>query len=69
MLVSGGEDGTAHIWDVSKITGRPRVLAERSAAELEADWKDLGGDAAKGYAAGPACPVPRERSPVPGQAS
>jgi len=58
-LVSGGLDvakggripSTAHIWDVSKITGRPRVSVERSAAELEADWKDLGGDAAKGYAA------------------
>ncbi|HKB39560.1 MAG TPA: sigma factor-like helix-turn-helix DNA-binding protein, partial [Gemmataceae bacterium] len=51
MLVSGGEDGTAHIWDVSKITGRPWGSAERSAAELEVDWKDLGGNAAKGYAA------------------
>jgi RNA polymerase sigma factor (sigma-70 family) len=50
-LVSGGLDKKAHIWDVSKFTERPRVLAERSAAELEADWKDLAGDAAKGYAA------------------
>jgi RNA polymerase sigma factor (sigma-70 family) len=50
-LVSGGLDKTAHIWDVSKITGRPRTSAERSPAELDADWKDLGGDAAKGYAA------------------
>src|SRR5262249_26441393 len=43
--------GNAHIWDVSKITGRSRAVAERSAAELDGDWKDLGGDAAKGYAA------------------
>jgi RNA polymerase sigma factor (sigma-70 family) len=61
-LVSGGLDnassgdvskvtGNAHIWDVSKITGRPRAVAERSPADLEADWKDLGGDAMKGYAA------------------
>src|SRR5262249_10232076 len=62
-LVSGGLDnnassgdvnkitGSAHIWDVSKITGRLRVSAERSAAELEADWKDLAGDAAAGCAA------------------
>jgi dipeptidyl aminopeptidase/acylaminoacyl peptidase len=50
-LVSGGLDKNAHIWDVSKITGRSRVSAERSQADLEADWKDLGGDAAAGYAA------------------
>src|SRR5262249_53636412 len=50
-LVSGGLDKTAHIWDVSRITGRPRAVAERSPAELEADWKDLAGDAAVGYAA------------------
>jgi WD40 repeat protein len=51
MLVSGGLDKTAHIWDVSRITRRPRAVAERSPAELEADWKDLAGDAAAGYAA------------------
>jgi hypothetical protein len=58
-LVSGGLDvakggaipSTADIWDVSRITGRPRTLAERSPAELEADWKDFSSDAAKGYAA------------------
>jgi RNA polymerase sigma factor (sigma-70 family) len=50
-LVSGGLDKTAHIWDVSKITGRPRTSAQRSSAELDADWKDLGGDTAKAYAA------------------
>jgi len=50
-LVSGGLNKTAEIWDVSRITGRPRVSAERSPAELEMDWKDLAGDAAKGYAA------------------
>src|SRR5439155_6152493 len=58
-LVSGGLDvakggripSTANIWDVSRITGRQRAVAERSPAELEADWKDLSGDAAKGYAA------------------
>jgi hypothetical protein len=50
-LVSGGLDKTAHIWDVSRITGRPRAVAERSPAELEADWHDLAGDAAAGYAA------------------
>jgi hypothetical protein len=36
---------------VSKITGRRRESAERSPVELEADWRDLGGDAAKAYAA------------------
>lgn len=51
MLVSCGVDQTARVWDVSRITQRPRVSKERSAAELEADWKDLGGDAAKAYAA------------------
>src|SRR5262249_34360975 len=50
-LVSGGLDKNANIWDVSKITGRPRAVTERSAAELEADWKDLAGDAKAGYAA------------------
>jgi hypothetical protein len=50
-LVSGGLDKTAHIWDVSRITGRQRAVAERSPADLEADWKDLAGDAATGYAA------------------
>lgn len=63
-LVSGGLDKTANIWDVSRITGRLRTPAERSPAELEADWKDLAGDAAKGYAAlgrlvlSPECGVP-----------
>src|SRR5262249_38483366 len=58
-LVSGGLDiakggripSTARIWDVSRITGRQRAVAERSAAELEADWKDLAGDSVAGYAA------------------
>jgi RNA polymerase sigma factor (sigma-70 family) len=50
-LVSGGLDKTAHIWDVSKITGRQRAVAERTQKELEADWKDLGGDAATAYVA------------------
>jgi WD40 repeat protein len=50
-VVSGGLDKTAHIWDVSRITARRRAAAERSPAELEADWKDLAGDAAAGYAA------------------
>jgi hypothetical protein len=36
---------------VSRITGRSRTSAERSPAELEVDWKDLGGDVAVGYAA------------------
>jgi RNA polymerase sigma factor (sigma-70 family) len=50
-LVSGGLDKKAHIWDVSQITGRHREVTQRSPADLETDWKDLGGDAAKGYAA------------------
>jgi RNA polymerase sigma factor (sigma-70 family) len=50
-LVSGGLDKTAHIWDVSRITGQSRLSAKRSPAELEADWKDLAGDAAAGYVA------------------
>jgi RNA polymerase sigma factor (sigma-70 family) len=50
-LVSGGLDKTAHIWDVSKITERRRETVERSPAELETDWKDLGGDSAAAYAA------------------
>jgi hypothetical protein len=50
-VVSGGMDKTAHVWDVSRITGRPQTLAERSPADLEADWKDLAGHPAKGYAA------------------
>jgi RNA polymerase sigma factor (sigma-70 family) len=50
-LVSGGLDKIAHVWDVSRITARRRKSAERSPAELEADWKALAGDAAAGYAA------------------
>ncbi len=50
-LVSGGLDKQAHIWDVSTLTGRQREVAERSPADLEADWKDLAGDAKAGYAA------------------
>jgi RNA polymerase sigma factor (sigma-70 family) len=50
-LVAGGLDKTANVWDVSRITGRRREAAERSPAELEADWKALAGDAAAGYAA------------------
>jgi RNA polymerase sigma factor (sigma-70 family) len=50
-LVSGGLNKTADIWDVSRITSRPRISAERSPADLEADWKDLAGDAKTGYAA------------------
>jgi hypothetical protein len=36
---------------VSRITGRPRISAERSPADLEADWKDLARDARAAYAA------------------
>jgi RNA polymerase sigma factor (sigma-70 family) len=50
-LVSGGLDKTAHVWDVSRITSRRRKPAERSSADLEADWKGLAGDVAAGYAA------------------
>jgi RNA polymerase sigma factor (sigma-70 family) len=50
-LVSGGLNKTAEIWDVSRITGRRRQPAERSPADLEADWRDLAGDAAAGYTA------------------
>jgi WD40 repeat protein len=50
-LVSGGLDQTAHVWDVSRVTERRVALAERSPAELEADWRDLAGDAAAGGAA------------------
>jgi hypothetical protein len=50
-LVSGGLDKTALLWDVSRITGRRGKPAERSSADFEADWKDLAGDEAVGYAA------------------
>jgi hypothetical protein len=50
-LVSGGQDKTAILWDVSRITGRRRKPGERSPADLETDWKGLAGDAAPGYAA------------------
>ena len=50
-LASGGLNKTVEVWDVSRITSRVRTSVERSAAELEADWKDLGGDATKGHAA------------------
>jgi RNA polymerase sigma factor (sigma-70 family) len=50
-VISGGLDRQAHIWDVSRIVGRPRETAERSPAELEADWKDLAGDAKAAYTA------------------
>ncbi len=51
MLVSCGVDQTARVWDVRGITQRLRASAERSSADLEADWKDLGSDAAKAHAA------------------
>lgn len=50
-LVSGGLDKFVYVWDVSRITGRRREPAERSPADLEADWRDLSGNAAAGYAA------------------
>ena len=50
-LVSGGLDKTVLLWDVSRVTGRRSKSAERSPADLEADWKDLAEDAATGYAA------------------
>jgi RNA polymerase sigma factor (sigma-70 family) len=50
-LISGGLDKIVHLWDVSRITGRRREPAERTPADLEADWKDLAKDAATGYAA------------------
>jgi len=50
-LVSGGLDKRAYVWDVSKITGRQPAVIDRSAAELDADWKDLAADATKSYSA------------------
>jgi RNA polymerase sigma factor (sigma-70 family) len=50
-LVAGGLDQTANVWDVSLITSRRLAAAERSPADLDADWRDLAGDAAAGYAA------------------
>jgi RNA polymerase sigma factor (sigma-70 family) len=50
-LVSGGLDKTALLWDVSRVTGRRGKPVERSSSDLEADWRDLAGDAAAGYAA------------------
>jgi hypothetical protein len=50
-LVSGGLDKNAYLWDVSRISGRLHAVSERSPAELDTDWKDLTGDAAKAYSA------------------
>jgi RNA polymerase sigma factor (sigma-70 family) len=50
-LVAGGLDRVAQVWDVSRTTGRRRPVAERSPAELEADWRDLAGNPAVAYAA------------------
>jgi RNA polymerase sigma factor (sigma-70 family) len=50
-LVSAGLDRTAHLWDVSRITARQHTSVERSAADLEADWQALTGDAMTAYAA------------------
>jgi hypothetical protein len=50
-LVSGGLDKTAHVWDVSPITGRPRAMAQRSLAELERDWQDLAKDSVSAHTA------------------
>lgn len=50
-LVSGSTDHTARVWDVSKYAARRAEVVERSAAELEADWRDLAGDAAVAHAA------------------
>jgi len=48
-LVSGGLEKQVHVWDVSRITGRRGELKERSATELDADWRELRGDAATAY--------------------
>ncbi|MFL5342505.1 MAG: sigma factor-like helix-turn-helix DNA-binding protein, partial [Gemmataceae bacterium] len=50
-IVSGGLDKIAQVWDVSQFTGRSREPAERSPADLDADWKALAGDSAAGSAA------------------
>jgi hypothetical protein len=50
-LVSGGLDKTALLWNVSRVTGRRGKPAKRSSSDLQADWRDLAGDAAVGYAA------------------
>jgi RNA polymerase sigma factor (sigma-70 family) len=50
-LVSGGLDKKALLWDVSRVTGRRGKPAQRSSSDLQADWRDLAGDAAVGYAA------------------
>jgi Sigma-70, region 4 len=56
-LIAAGQMATTGLVSVKVVTLTDGVMkamfisAERSPAELEADWKDLGGDAAVGYAA------------------
>jgi RNA polymerase sigma factor (sigma-70 family) len=70
VLVSGGEDGSALVWDMQAVGPAPKE--DLTAEQLEALWKDLGGaDALKAYWAvrtlasspGQAVPFLRKRQP------
>jgi RNA polymerase sigma factor (sigma-70 family) len=50
-LVAGGLDKVAQVWDVNRLTQRRRPVAERSPADLQADWRGLAGNATVAYAA------------------
>jgi dipeptidyl aminopeptidase/acylaminoacyl peptidase len=54
LASAAGWDGTALVWDVADMTGRPRPAAVRRTEEELTDlWNDLGsGDAAKAFEAG-----------------
>jgi hypothetical protein len=50
-LAAGSLDKTVQFWDVSQITARPRESNERSAEQLDGDWKDLAADSSIAHAA------------------
>jgi WD40 repeat protein len=50
-LISGSADGTALVWDISRIHTAVALPAKAAGAQLEALWNDLGGEPAKAYQA------------------
>jgi WD40 repeat protein len=50
-LASAGSDSTVLLWDLTGAAGSPAGPAQWTAAELEALWSDLAGDAARAHRA------------------
>ena len=50
MLISGGDDGTGLVWDMTKFSPVVRNVT-LSAERIELLWRDLGGEAGKAFTA------------------